>query len=140
MLSFFCVLPVAADNEAIRPLTHPPNISGQWYYGIDSNPEFIVRVSQTPQGVKARWYIRDPEEGSELAYAEASGRFMRFHEILLQGRYLCWFQGTPAGEKFSAHWILYAGNTRIQEISPSGNNLITSYLVHGFRPWKSDHP
>ena len=140
---FACLLaaqPAAADNEEIRPLERSPDISGQWYYGIDSNPEFIVRVSQTPAGVTARWFIRDPEEGSELAYAEASGRFMRFHEILMQGRYLRWFQGTPPGERFSAHWIIYAGNTRMKEISLSGNNLITSYLVHGFRPWRSDHP
>jgi hypothetical protein len=137
---FFASIPGFADNEELKPLDRSPDISGQWYYGIDSNPEFIVRVRQTSTEVHAQWFIRDPVEGSELAYAEARGRFMRFHEILMHGRYLRWFQGTPPGEPFSAHWIIYAGKTRMQEISLSGNNRITSYLVHGFRPWRADPP
>ena len=131
ILLVLCTANVRAGEEG--PLREAPTIDGLWFYGIDANPEFIVRVAQDGGEVRATWAIRDPASGAELAFAEARGRFYRFHEIVLHGKYLRWFQGTPPGEKFVAHWILYGNNSRIQEISLSGDNRITSYLVHATR-------
>ena len=130
---FLLLLQAVPGPFAARPLASAPDIGGLWFYGIDANPEFGVRVSQDGGEVRATWVLRDPVNGAELAYAEARGRFYRFHEIVLNGTYLRWFQGSPPGERFVAHWVIYENNTRVQEFSMAGDNRITSWLIHATR-------
>ena len=105
------------------------DISGLWYYGIDRNPEYCVRIVQRGQRIAADYLIRDPKSGAEFIYARAKGVRKTFWDCYLKGRYIRSCGRTRKGTRFRTLWLIFDRGDKIQTLSYWGVYRIKSYLV-----------
>ena len=114
------------------------SLSGFWYYDIDRNKDYCVRIVQSGQSVIADYLIRDPETGAEFVYARASGQRKTFWDCYLKGKYIRSCGRTGKGTRFRTLWLIFDRGDKIQTLSYWGVYRIKNYLVRRGSPFGSE--